>query len=127
MIIRKVLTIIVIIAIAIFIANVFSMVFFLNGFIAQKPDLSCNQDSDCMLLLPDRVTCNICSGCDNYELSDDRVMSVNKNWHPYCPFQKPQASCLMCFGNLKYNGNSIEASDDAYFECVENKCQKVLP
>jgi hypothetical protein len=92
----------------------------LNKIFPQNPDLSCNQDSDCKLIIyPEWAECRACDSCASASVNDSRVIAVNSNWIPFCPFPYGPTTCPKCEGGIiGYNQSQIK--------CVNHQCQKIL-
>lgn len=81
------------------------------------PDISCTSDSDCYLAIPSSMAkCPQCGDCISYEASDQKVVSINKNWKPSCPSIQTDRMCPMCIGGIS----------GGMPKCVNNKCEKIL-
>ena len=90
----------------------------------QTPDISCNVDLDCMLwVYPEWSKCEVCFSCESFDLNDTRVIAINKEWRPHCPFPKPiGVACVQCISTI----NNYKITDINRTKCIENKCQKIL-
>lgn len=104
----------------------FSFIFYesFNDPNPQTPDTFCNVDSDCILgVYPEWSKCEICGGCELFDINDTRVIAINEDWRPSCPFPKPSgALCVDCISTI----NNYRITDTNRTKCIENKCQKIL-
>tara|TARA_Y100000310_G_C20527724_1_gene736902 strand:+ start:221 stop:598 length:378 start_codon:yes stop_codon:yes gene_type:complete len=105
----------------IIILYLFGILFEFNKIIPQKLDLSCESDLDCKLhVSPDLNKCRSCALCKTFEIEDEKVIAINKDWQPSCPFPKPLVSnCGDC-------ETTIVDKDLADLKCIKNTCQKTL-
>lgn len=83
-------------------------------------DNSCNKDDDCKLEVPSKLAeCLPCDpyGCQIYDVKSEEVITVNKNWSPFCPeVNKSEQICAACTGGF---------SGEYLLKCINKKCFKI--
>ena len=90
----------------------------------QTPDKSCTMDSDCKyFIIPvDNVYCTFDDACSLINLNDSRIIGVNKNWNPICPFPKSSSfQITQCIGGIEFPENYTND-----LKCINNNCEKTL-
>jgi hypothetical protein len=92
----------------------------INRAFPEAPDISCMNDSDCVLAIPSKLSeCAICDpyGCKMYSDSLDDVVAVSKSWQPRCIFSKPPGECVLdCIGGVQQK--------DYEPKCINGQCVK---
>ncbi len=99
----------------------------LNKVVPNNPNRACQQDSDCTLTVhPDWTRCQR-DCCGNYRLNSSKVIAINKEWQPACPFPKRNScSMLDCVSTIRAGTNGGPVDQDAHAKCIDNQCQKVM-
>ena len=77
-----------------------------NKLVAGYPNKKCSSDSDCILR---GVTCAICDCGD----------AVNKNWYPFCPFEKKLMGSVVLCKTCPFPKYDFE------IKCIKNQCKTV--
>ncbi|MBI2543227.1 MAG: hypothetical protein HYW24_03515 [Candidatus Aenigmarchaeota archaeon] len=99
----------------------------LNKIFPQNPDISCRIDSDCKLhVYPEWSGCRVCGNCEIYKINDSKVIAINKEWRPFCPYPRPLIACGLCIGGIADSDNKLLTDLSSNVKCIENRCQKVL-
>jgi hypothetical protein len=118
---KKVIVItLIIVVVILMILNSMGIFYNLNEIFPQNPDSSCKVDSDCKLYVhPEWSSCRICDSCKTFDISDKKVIAINKNWKPFCPFGKPGSVCPACMGG-------VDGADINSVKCINSVCKKLL-
>jgi len=118
---RKIIVGLVLFIIILLIMNFMGVFHSLNYLFPQNPDVSCTVDDDCKLSVSEEwTTCRVCRSCESFDISDEKVISINKDWKPFCPFSHSVLlACRACLGGI----TDAEATSA---KCIDNTCQKVL-
>ena len=92
--------------------------------IPQFPSIYCDQDSDCKLhVSPEWSTCG-CEGCGSFQVIEDHVIAMNRDWQPFCPFIAV-LSCMQCDRNIISDGGPV-INSSGYVKCMNNQCHKKI-
>jgi len=97
----------------------------LNRFFTnQIPNKACNLDSDCILFKSpsDNIYCISINDKSMIDINDSRIIYVNKNWNPFCPF--PSKPFIL---KIEYKGGyKIPSGYIANGKCINNICEKII-
>lgn len=82
----------------------------------------CNQDSDCILRMDEKVSCRICDDCKFHNSFDDPdIIAVNKTFNISCPPRPKEILCVACIGSIITPNYYL-----GHVKCINHICVKLI-